>query len=111
MGGTSMRRSLTILMCTGLLLALLPGTAAAARVTKYHDHHVGFFCETPGDGGFATASIDSSSAFGDFGGADVWLDPAVPFVDPSSITGGTDTVSISEGATQTLFSSTFDAFD
>ena len=106
-----MRRSLAILMCSGLLLALLPGTAAAGRVTKYHDHHVGFFCDTPIDGGYATASIDSSSAFGDFAGADVWLDPAVPFEDPSSITGNTETVSITEGTTEVQFSATFDAFD
>jgi hypothetical protein len=106
-----MRRSLAILMCAGLLLALLPGTAAAGRVTKFHDHHVGFFCDTSIDGGYATASIDSSSAFGDFAGADVWLDPAVPFEDPPSITGNTDTVSITEGTSEVLLSATFEAFD
>ena len=106
-----MRRSLAILLGAVALLAVLPGTAAAAPVTKYHDHHAGFFCETPIDGGFASVGMDSSTSFGDFAGADVWLDPAVPFEDPSSITGTTDTVSISEGPTETLFSATFDAFD
>ena len=106
-----MRRSLAIALCAVFLLAVLPGTAAAAPVLKYHDHHASFFCEGPIDGGFASVGIDASTAFGDFGGADVWFDPAVPFVDPSSITGGTDVVSIDEGAAQTLFSATFDAFD
>src|SRR4051794_9734966 len=106
-----MRRSLAIVLCAGFLLAVLPGTAAAGRVTKYHDHHVGFFCETAIGGGHANVGIDSTTAFGDFAFSDVWLDPATPFQDPPSISGGTDTVSVAEGATQTVLSATFDAFD
>ena len=106
-----MRRSLAIALCAVFLLAVLPGTVSAARSTKYHDHHVGVFCDTAIDGGYATASIDSSSAFGDFAGVGVWLDPAVPFESEPSINGSTDTVSISIGTTQTALSATFDAFD
>jgi hypothetical protein len=93
------------------LLAVLPGTVSAARSTRYHDHHVGFFCETAIDGGYAVASIDSSSAFGDFAAANVWLDPAVPFESDPSINGSTDTVSVTTGTTETALSATFDVFD
>ena len=43
-----MRRSLAILNVrrTGLLLALLPGTAAAGRATNTTIITSGFFCET-----------------------------------------------------------------
>ena len=96
-----MRRSLAIVLCAGFLLAVLPGTVSAARSTRYHDHHVGFFCETAIDGGYAVASIDSSSASGDFAAANVWLDPAVPFESDPSINGSTDTVSVTTGTTET----------
>jgi hypothetical protein len=106
-----MRRSLTVLLAAGLLLALLPGAVSAARVTRFHDHHQGFFCDTEIDGGYASANIDSSSEFGDFAGANIWLDPAVPFEDAPSISGETETVSVTVGASETTFSASFDAFD
>ncbi len=92
-------------------MALLPGSAAAGRATKYHDHHVGFFCETPLDGGFAAVNIDSSSAFGDFASASVWRDPAIPYEDAPAISGFAETVSITQGTIETSFSATFDVFD
>jgi hypothetical protein len=106
-----MRRSLAIVLCAGFLLAVLPGTAAAGRVTKYHDHHVGFFCETAIDGGYASVGVDSSTSFGEYAYADVWLDPATRFGDPPSISGSADSASVTQGPNQTVFSATFDAFD
>jgi hypothetical protein len=106
-----MKRSLTAVTCATLLLGLLPGVVAADRVTKYQDHHVGFVCETEIDGGFAAAHVDTSTTFGDFAGADIWFDPAIPFEDPSSLTGGTETVVVSEGLSQVDLSATFPIVD
>lgn len=106
-----MKRALVATASATLLLALLPGAVAADRVTKFEDHHVGFFCEEPVEGGFVFAHIDSSTAFGDNAGADVWLDPATPFEDAPTLTGGTETVQVTEGSTQVELSATFTVFD
>ncbi len=106
-----MKRAFAILCGTVLLTALLPATASAGKATKFTDHHVGAFCETPVEGGFVSAGIDSSSEFGQFGGASVWLDPAVEFEDPAAISGSSETAEVVEGDPQVLLSSTFDVFD
>ena len=105
-----MKRVLTAVTSAMLVLAL-PGAVAADRVTKFDDHHVGFFCEGPFDGGFAVANIDSSVAFGDFAGAEIWLDPAVPFEDAATLAGQTETAEVVEGPTQVELSTTFLVFD
>jgi hypothetical protein len=105
------KRVLIAVMSATLVLALLPGAVAADRVIKFEDHHVGFFCEGPFDGGFAIANIDSSEAFGDFAGAEIWLDPAIPFEEAATLAGQTDTAEIVVGPTQVELSATFLVFD
>jgi hypothetical protein len=81
-----------------VLVALLPATVGAAAVTKFQDRTVEAFCESAFDGGYASTGIITSTASGNVGFADVWLDPAVPFEDPTSMTGATDTPDVTEGA-------------
>ena len=105
-----MRRCLTILASALLLVAILPGAVAGARITKYQDHHVGAFCETPVDGGYVSSRLETSTGFGDSAEVDVWLDPAIPFEDPATMTGVTESVQASEGPTEVALSATFDIF-
>ena len=44
-------------------------------------------------------NIDLSAAFGDFAGAEIWLDPAVPFEDAATLAGQTETAGVVEGPT------------
>ena len=106
-----MRRVLTAVTSATLVLALLPGAVAADRVIKFDDHHVGFFCEGPFDGGYTVANIDASEAFGDSAGAEIWLDPAIPFEDAATLAGQTDAAEVVEGPTQVELSTTFLVFD
>ena len=92
-----MRRAFTALATAMLLVAVLPSSASAARVTRFSDHHVGVFCETPVEGGYLIAVIDSSSEFGDFAQILLWLDPAIPFESLPSAAGETQTVVVVEG--------------
>jgi len=92
-----MKRGLVALACAGLLLASLPATVGAARVSKGSDHFVYVSCDAFFDGGYVNAYAEQSTAFGAFGSLDLWLDPAVPFEDPSSVTGNGDSVAITEG--------------
>ena len=101
-----MRRALIAATSAMLLLALLPGAAAADRVIRFDDHHVGFFCDAMFDGGFAVVGLDSSSAFGDSASTEIWLDPAIPFDEPATLAGATDSVVIDEGATDIQLSAT-----
>jgi hypothetical protein len=101
-----MRRALIAATSAMLLLAVLPGAAAAGRVIRFDDHHVGFFCDAAFDGGFVVVGIDSSSAFGDSASAEIWLDPAIPFDEPATMAGATDSVDIVEGATDIQLSAT-----
>ena len=79
-----MKRGLAALACAGLLLASLPATVGAARVTKGSDHFVYVSCDMFFDGGYVNAYAEHSAAFGDFASLDLWLDPAIPFEDPSA---------------------------
>lgn len=106
-----MRRGLAAALSALLLMALIPGPVAADRVTRFEDHHVGFFCEMAIDGGVATAHIDVSSEFGNGAGSEVWLDPAVPFEDPPTLGGGTEQVSLVDASGVITLSATFIVFD
>jgi len=86
-----MRRGLTALIGAGLLLASLPGTVGAARITRFTDQAVGVSCEAAVDGGFVSSFVEHNILFGGDGFVDLWLDPAVPFDDPQTATGFTDT--------------------
>ena len=101
-----MKRALIAASSAMLLLALLPGAAAADRVIRFDDHHVGFFCDAPFEGGYAVVGLDSSSAFGESASAEIWLDPAIPFDEPATLTGATDSVDVVEGAPEIQLSAT-----
>ena len=101
-----MKRALASIASAAVLIAMLPGAVAAERVTRSEDRHVGFYCEGPIDGGYASVHIDVSSAFRSAAGVDVWFDPAVPFEDPASLSGSTETVIVAEGPTQIDLSAT-----
>ena len=106
-----MKRAFTALSCAAVLVALLPATISAARPTKYTDHVVEAFCEGPFDGGFAFAGASTSTKFGGGASTEVWIDPAVPFEEPPSMTGSTSTVALSEGPTEVILTATFAVFD
>lgn len=106
-----MKRVFAAVASAAVLVAMLPALASAGRVIKFTDHHVGVFCESPVDGGFLIANVDSSTAFGTFAAFDLWLDPAIPFEDPSSMLGFTETVDIVEGATDIVVTVSFVATD
>lgn len=106
-----MKRLFAIISCAAVLLALVPATASAARPTRYSDHSVSAFCEGPVEGGVAAVDTFTSTAFGDGAEADIWLDPAVAFEDPPSISGSGATVDRVETATSIVLTTTFTAFD
>lgn len=106
-----MRRFLALLASATLLVAMLPGVVAAGPSVRFEDHRVGFGCEQPFDGGFVSVFIDTSTAFGDFAAADVWLDPAVPFEESPTMSGWTDLVERSEDADQVDLRAAFTVFD
>ena len=96
---------------SGMLLAmLLPATVAAEPAVRFEDHHIGFFCEQEIDGGFVSAHIDVGT-FGSFGGAEVWLDPALPFEEPPTLFGGSEDVTLIATAGGFELSASFTVFD
>lgn len=105
-----MRPRLAAALSGLFLAALLPVTATAEPAVRFQDHHIGFFCEQPIDGGLAAIHIDVSD-FGGFGGAEVWLDPALPFEDPPSLYGGTEDVSLTALVSGFALGATFAVFD
>ena len=86
-----MKRGMAALVGAGLILATLPGPVSAAKVTRYTDQFVSVSCESAVDGGYITAFAEHSNQFGGRAELQVWLDPAVPFEDPQSALGFTDT--------------------
>ena len=106
-----MKRAFSVLSCAAVLIALLPATASAARPTKYTEHSVFVYCEEPVDGGYAIVTIGTSNINGDGASADVWLDPAVPFEDPTSMTGVGSTVERTQSPTQVVLTSSFPVTD
>ena len=87
-----MKRAFATLASAALLVALIPASVGAAKPTKYTDHNIEAFCNGAFDGGSASAGLFTSTQFGDSAGAEVWLDPAVPFEEPPAMSGSTETV-------------------
>jgi hypothetical protein len=96
-----MKRGMTALVSAAVLLASLPGSAGAARVSKGDEHFVYVSCDAFFDGGYVNAYAEDSTAFGASGSLDLWLDPAIPFDDPASATGSGESVDIVEGTNVT----------
>lgn len=106
-----MKRAFAALASAAVLVALLPATVGAAAPLNYSDHSVEAFCEGTIDGGYASVGLVTSTQFGDGANADVWLDPAVPFEEPPSLTGSTSTVDRTESPTEIVLSATFTVYD
>jgi hypothetical protein len=86
-----MKRAFGAVVGAALLVAMLPGLVSAARISKFTDHFVSLNCDTTTvDGDYVRAFLDHGT-FGGGAGFDIWLAPAVPFEEPSSITGFTET--------------------
>ena len=97
-----MKRLWLAVAVAAMLASTFPAAVSAARPTKFVDHRVSAFCEGPVDGGFVSAILESSEAFGEFAAADVWLGDAVPFEDPTTWSGTSNAVDVSEGDPVTL---------
>ena len=106
-----MKRASLALASAAALIALLPGTMSAAKPTKYVEHAVFVYCEGPVDGGYAIVAMNTSNITGDGASADLWLDPAVAFEDPTSMTGSTSTVGRTESTTQVVLTASFPVAD
>src|SRR6185436_7414065 len=65
-GGRGPVKRVCAALASGLILvALLPSTVSADRVSRYTDHYVWFDCSTAIDGGFAGFGGNTSEQFGD----------------------------------------------
>jgi hypothetical protein len=107
-----MRRAFLAATAAALLLATLPGVAGAARVTKFTDHRVSFFCDGPvEDDGFLSVFVEASQAFGSFSEFGLWLPPALPFEDPPAATGFSESVDLTETASEVHAEVAYDATD
>ena len=106
-----MKRAFAALACAAVLVAMLPAAMTAAPVLKLTDHFVEAFCESPFDGGYASAGLTTSTSGGDGGFADVWLDPAVPFEEPPTMSGSASTVDSTESPGEIVLTATFPVFD
>ena len=86
-----MRRGMVALVGVGLILASLPGTVSAAQRTRYVDQAAYVECDGVVDGGYISSFVGHGDVFGGEASVDFWLDPAIPFEDPQTATGFTDT--------------------
>jgi hypothetical protein len=92
-----MRRASLVMAVVAILASMFPAAVNAGRVAKFVDHRVTAFCEGDVEGGFVSSVVESSEAFGPFAAADVWLGEAIPFEDPATWSGLSNTVDVSEG--------------
>jgi hypothetical protein len=67
-------------------------------------------CESPVDGGFVSSSAGSSTAFGDGGELNVWLDPAT-FEDPPTVAGSLTAVAFIQSGTDVVGNATYALHD
>jgi hypothetical protein len=91
-----MKRTLAALVGAALLLGSLPGSVAAARVSKFTDHTVDVSCEQPVDGGYLSAFASTSQQFGSEADLNIWYDPAIPFEEPPDVSGTSQTFDVTE---------------
>ena len=106
-----MKRAFTAVAAAAVLMSMLPGAAFAGAATKFTDHDVAAFCGDAFDGGFWDGSLDSSALNGESAGFELWLDPAIAFEDPQTALGFVDSVDVTVGASDVLFSATVPAND
>src|SRR5690242_16947718 len=97
MEGAPLKRAIAALMSTALLAVFGPTAASAAAPTKYAEQRVLFECQSGVGNGFVSFFVDSSSQFGTFSELAFWEDPAVPFEEPPTVDGQTETVDITQG--------------
>ena len=94
-----------------ILLALLPGAAAADPAVRFQDHRLGVFCEGPSDTGYAFAGANVSSEFGSAAEAAIWEDPADPFADPATLSGVGEAIDAVEDGDSLSFEATIPLTD
>ena len=80
-----MRRVIALLSLSSLLLALLPGVAAAAPATRFREDAVVISCEASTADGFVAMFAGVSSLYGAFGYLDFWPTGSEPYQDDPSV--------------------------
>jgi hypothetical protein len=106
-----MRRAFAAATMAALLISMLPAVASGAPITRFSHHSVAAFCDSPVDGGYLFAGINSDTEFGQEAFAQAWLEPAAQFEDPPTARGESTSVAVEEGASEVVLSATFTAFD
>ena len=106
-----MKRLYAAVVSAAILLALLPSAVSADPVTKFTDRFASVSCDVEFDGGFATAFASTSSEFGDFAEAFVWLDPALPFEEEPTLRGSTEVVAATDDGTTVEVQATIPLLD
>ena len=105
-----MKRVLMAVAVAAIVASLFPAAVSADSVVRFENHAVGAGCEGDIEGGFASMGLSSSTAFGDSASAEVWLDDAIPFEDPATWSGFSDSVTADEGD-PVILSATLDFAD
>lgn len=105
-----MRRLWLAAAVAAIVFSVFPVAVSADPATKFEDHRVGLGCEGDIDGGFLSMGMASSEAFGDEANADLWLDGAIPFEDPATLSGFGSEVAVDEG-NPVVLSAALDFFD
>ena len=107
-----MKRVYAALATAVILVALIPATAAAGRVTKSTEQYVFVGCDAPIDGGFVSVFLDhNTEAEFSFLAANIWFDPDTPFESDPTVSGSTETVDLTDDGTTIEVSSSFPVFD
>lgn len=105
-----MRRLSLATAVVAIVFSMFPAAVSADPVTKFEDHRVDLGCEGDIDGGFLSMGMASSEAFGDEANASLWLEGAIPFEDPPTLSGSGSEVAVNEGDPVVL-SAALDFFD
>jgi hypothetical protein len=84
---------------------------SADRVSRFSDRYAWFDCSAEFAGGFAGFGGNTSEQFGNGAFADVWIEPAIPFEDPPTMTGFTDSIDLTDDGTTVDVHATFPVFD
>ncbi len=84
-GVMHMRRSVILGVLASLLVAALPGVAAAAPAQRFTEHAIAIDCALASDDGFIGAFVVDSSVFDSFGDLAFWAAPAGPESDEPTL--------------------------